>query len=205
MGQAVIVDRRITRTKLAIRNAMVSLIEEKGFDDLSVSEIAIQANINRGTFYSHYRDKYDLLEQTVAEILQDIEKIFLKAKALNVADFMHRDQPLPITVEIFDYLKENEAIMRVVFGLGGDIAFQVRLRKVVENTLKLGFLAGLDEEDFQVPREYLISYILHAHFGVIQSWLANGCKESPIKMAHILSRLSFDGPLRATGIDQKNP
>ncbi|OGO38158.1 MAG: hypothetical protein A2W35_15905 [Chloroflexi bacterium RBG_16_57_11] len=204
MGQNLVIDRRITRTKLAIRNALVSLIEEKGFDDLSVSEIAIKANINRGTFYLHYKDKFDLLEQTGAEVLQDLENIFRHAKSLRIADFISTDQPFPITVELLEYVKENEALVRVLFGLGGGIAFRAKLRKVVENTLKLGFLAGLKEENFLVPREFLVSYLLHAHFGVVQSWLENGCKESPQEMAQILSRLSLDGPFRATGLDLNN-
>ncbi len=46
-------DRRIARTKTAIREALVALIEEKGFDAILVSDIAERANINRGTFYLH--------------------------------------------------------------------------------------------------------------------------------------------------------
>ena len=83
--------------------------------------------------------------------------------------------------------------MRVIFGLGGGITFQGKFRKAVEDTLKLGFLGGLTQENFLVPRQYLISYILHAHFGVIESWLETGCKESPQEMACILSRLTLDG------------
>jgi len=52
-------DRRIARTKAAIREALVALIEEKGFDALTVKDIATRANINRGTFYLHYKDKFD--------------------------------------------------------------------------------------------------------------------------------------------------
>jgi len=199
MDEDLPVDRRITRTRIAIRNALVALIEEKGFENLSVSDIAARADINRGTFYLHYKDKFELLEQTVDDIVQDFERIFVGARSLRFADFVSTERPVPIMIDIFEYVKENEALMRVVLGLGGGVAFQTKLRRVVETTLKLGFLAGLKADEFLVPRDYLISYILNAHLGVIQSWLGGGCKESPKEMAHILSRLSLDGPMRVAG------
>ena len=199
MDEDLPVDRRITRTRIAIRNALVALIEEKGFENLSVSDIAIRADINRGTFYLHYKDKFELLEQTVDDIVQDFERIFVRARSLRFADCVSTNRPVPIMIDIFEYVKENEALMRVVFNLGGGVAFQMKLRRVVETTLKLGFLAGLKAEEFLVPREYLVSYILNAHLGVIRSWLGTGCKESPKEMALILSRLSLDGPMRVAG------
>lgn len=54
-------DRRIVRTKKDIKETFISLLEEKGFEKISVSDLTEHANINRGTFYLHYQDKYDLL------------------------------------------------------------------------------------------------------------------------------------------------
>ena len=201
MGDGAAVDRRVRRTKLAIRTALVALIEEQGFEAVSVSDIASRANINRGTFYLHYQDKFELLEKTVDGVIADLEQIFWRAKSLSFADFIRTDQPVPITVEIFEYIKANEALMRVVFGLAEGVAFQTKLRAMVENTIKLGFLAGLQIEHFRVPREYLLSYLLHAHLGVAQTWLNTGCKEPPREMARILSRLTLDGPVRTAGFD----
>jgi AcrR family transcriptional regulator len=199
MNEEASLDRRITRTKVAIRAALVALIEEKGFEALSVSNITKRADINRGTFYLHYKDKFDLLEQTEADIIRDFEEIILRANALNFADFNSVDKPLPVVVVLFEYLKENAALMHAILGLKGGIAFQTRLRQTVEKNLKLGFLAGIKAENFLVKSEYLISYALSAHFGVIQTWLQKGCMESPHEMAIVLSKLSLYGPLRMTG------
>ncbi|MBI9043502.1 MAG: TetR/AcrR family transcriptional regulator [Anaerolineaceae bacterium] len=204
MGEKSGIDRRVVRTKILIRDALVALIEEKGFEALYVKDITARADINRGTFYLHYKDKFELLEKTMDDIIIDFEKIFLQSKSLRLADFTSQDEPIPITQEIFEYIKENEALMHVIFGLAGGVAFHMKFRKMVENTLKLGFLGGLRAENFLVPREYLISYILHAHLGVVQSWLNTGCKESPKEMAMILSGLSMNGPIRSTGIDLNN-
>ena len=192
-------DRRIIRTKLAIRDALVSLITEKGFGSLSVSDLTSRANINRATFYLHYRDKFDLLVQTEDEIIGNIEKIILQATSLNLSDFNSTDKPLPIVVTLFEYLRDNAPLMHAILEIEGDFAFFTRLRMAVEYNLKLGFLASIRARNFLVPSEYLISYTVSAHFGVVQTWLQKGCIESPKEMAIILSKLSWDGPIRTTG------
>jgi AcrR family transcriptional regulator len=196
------VDRRILRTKTAIRDALVFLIGVKGFDAILVSDIAQRANINRGTFYLHYQDKFDLLEKTQNEIAADFERIILKANSLNLAEFNKVDHPLPMLISLFEYLQENAALMHAMFTLEGGTCFQTRVKKVVEKNVKLEALIGLKEKNFLVPSHYLISYALSAHFGVIQDWLERGCSESPREMAIILSKISWFGVVRSTGFVQ---
>lgn len=68
------IDRRTIRTKRMIRSALAELIDEKGFNNISVTDLTKRADINRGTFYLHYLDKYDLLEKIENEIIQEIEE-----------------------------------------------------------------------------------------------------------------------------------
>ncbi len=194
-------DRRIARTRLAIREALVSLIETKGFDALSVRDITETANINRSTFYLHFQDKFDLLEQTEQEIIQDIQAIILQTDSLSLANFHLTQQPLPVMVQMFEYFQANAALVRAILGIKGDIAFQIQLRKAIEQNLsKIGFFEGINSQNFLVPSEYLITYVIAAHLGVVQIWLKKGCLESPQEMALILSKLSLEGPFRAVGI-----
>jgi len=192
-------DRRIVRTQLAIRDALVTLIKEKGFDALTVRDIVERANINRGTFYLHYNDKFDLLEQTETEILSELQQIFLRANSLHAIDSNIADQIQGLIITLFEYVKEHANLMHAFLGLQGNYSFIARLRSMAEQNLKLGDLLGFNVENFLVPREYLLSYVLHANLGVLQAWLADGCKESPQEMALILFRLSFDGPMRSAG------
>lgn len=68
-------DLRVVRTKTAIRNAFVELIEEKGFDAITVKDITTKANINRGTFYAHYQDKFDLMTKCQEDIMYEFSSI----------------------------------------------------------------------------------------------------------------------------------
>lgn len=68
-------DPRVTRTRNLILNAYLELLREKGFQNLTVQDIAERAGINRVTFYSHFADKYALLDFSIRELFrQEIEK-----------------------------------------------------------------------------------------------------------------------------------
>ena len=67
-------DRRVSRTKTAIRRAFERLIVEKPLHKITVSEITEMADVGRSTFYSHFDDVYDLHEQTYAKWFRDLDK-----------------------------------------------------------------------------------------------------------------------------------
>lgn len=194
------IDRRIARTRLAVRDALVTMIKEKGFDALTVSDLVIRANINRGTFYLHFKDKFDLLEQTETEILHDLQSIFLSFNSLQIKESNGGDQLHSLVIILLEYVKEHADLMHAILGLQGDYSLITRIRSSIEQNVKFGGFSGLKEENFIVPKEYLISYIIQAHLGVLQTWLTAGCSESPQVMANILFKLSIDGPMRATGV-----
>lgn len=84
------VDRRVRKTKRQLRLALTKLLQEKPIKDITVREIADMVDINRGTFYLHYKDVYDMLEQVEAEMFEEFNQI-LNAAAL------HRQRGKPIT------------------------------------------------------------------------------------------------------------
>ncbi|MEJ2599367.1 MAG: TetR/AcrR family transcriptional regulator [Anaerolineales bacterium] len=63
-------DPRITRTRNLILDAFMNSLEEKSFQSLTVQDIAASAGINRGTFYSHFSDKYALLDFSIQQNFQ---------------------------------------------------------------------------------------------------------------------------------------
>jgi hypothetical protein len=80
------------------------------------------------------------------------------------------------------------------------LAFKPKLEKILEeNLFTAGFFANVKAEDIRVPVEYLITYVVSANVGVIQTWLQKGCLEPPREMARILFKLTFSGPLYVLG------
>src|SRR3954447_14330505 len=113
-------DRRIVRTKRLIRDALTELMEEKGFEGITVRDLTGKADINRGTFYLHYHDKYDLLEQSEAEILNEIEKMTLEINPNDFLNFNSENDPFPFIIKLFELFHENSSFMKVILGPKGD-------------------------------------------------------------------------------------
>ena len=70
-------DRRQRKTRTAILDACISLIQEKDFQKITVHEIVKEADINRGTFYLHFEDKYDMMNSFENEMIEKIEKVIV--------------------------------------------------------------------------------------------------------------------------------
>ncbi|MFJ7933935.1 TetR/AcrR family transcriptional regulator [Sporosarcina sp. NPDC096371] len=198
-------DLRVIRTKESIRNALVELIEEKGFEAITVKDIASKARINRGTFYAHYVDKNDLMNKCQENILNDIKGIVKKKIPVALEDLNMNGTPdfnaFAPAISIFEYLFDNRELMRALLGSKGDVTFQTKLKSLMWKILFEGNdIPTFNKENLLVPGEYLVSYIASAHIGVIQQWLDGDSQESPLEMARILSTITLNGPFYAVGL-----
>lgn len=196
-------DLRIVRTIESIKEAFVALIEEKGFESITVKDITTTAKINRGTFYAHYQDKYDLMNRCQEEFMLEMSNIAKQNIAKLVASINTNNsilQPLEIAVLIFEFLERNRKFIKAILGPNGDLSFQTKLKNFMWKTLFESTENPIKQVNLLVPGEYLISYIASAHIGVIQQWLLEDRKETPQEMAQILSTITLNGPFFAAGL-----
>ncbi len=102
-------DPRVIRTRGLLRESLMSLIPEKGFDALTVQDITDRATLNHATFYLHYRDKYDLLNQIIESVLQEVATLPIP---------VHADPDLraiqQVFVQLFEHVARNERFYRVM-------------------------------------------------------------------------------------------
>lgn len=75
------VDRRVRKTKKQLRECLTRLLKEKKVQDITVRELTDMADLNRGTFYLHYRDVFDLLEKTENELLDEFNSLMYRHNA----------------------------------------------------------------------------------------------------------------------------
>ncbi|MFJ5788652.1 TetR/AcrR family transcriptional regulator [Lysinibacillus sp. NPDC093197] len=198
-------DLRVVRTIESIKDAFVALIEEKGFESITVKDITTKAKINRGTFYAHYQDKYDLMNRYQEEFMLEISNIAKQNIAKLMASLNAKNsslQPLEIAVLIFEFLDRNRKFMKAILGPNGDLSFQTKLKNFMWKTLFESTDNPIKPAKLLVPGEYLVSYIASAHIGVIQQWLLEDRKETPQEMAQILSTITLNGPFFAAGLKE---
>lgn len=194
-------DPRVKRTRQAIRDALISLIHEKGFDSITVQDIAEKATVNRATFYSHYYDKYDLLDKSTEEMLTALAEI-LKPKELDKSEFqISLDTPHPVFLALFSHIAENAFFYQVMLGENGIPKFSSRMMKAIQTNLLLSLsISQPNDDQLVVPRDILISYVTGAHLGMIISWLRQNMPYTPQYMALQLARLIILGPFTAAGL-----
>ncbi|ALS75942.1 TetR family transcriptional regulator [Planococcus rifietoensis] len=198
-------DLRVIRTQRAIRSALIALIEEKGFEAMSVKDITERANINRGTFYSHYEDKYDLMEKCQQHLIEEME-IKIIRNIPQLIEGMKHIQDFAVPVPLFEFLHDNKSLMKALLGPKGDAGFQVKMKEFLSKALfernqDVLFGAG----DSLVPPQYLSAYIASAHIGVIQQWLNGDTGEPPEEIARIISTMTIKGPFFAAGLTGGKP
>ena len=93
-------DRRVQRTRGLLHEALASLIHEKPYDGIVVKEILARANVGRSTFYAHFRDKEDLLESSIRDVLDE-------GKALSASPGKNSDQFLERTLHLFEHVERH--------------------------------------------------------------------------------------------------
>lgn len=190
-------DRRIVRSKKALRDALIALMEERGFDAITVNDLCARADLNRGTFYNHFHDKENLLATFEDEVMRDLVQFQAQLQDMTVRKLLAyrtRKKPLPFLVELFDYLREQGAFLHAVLGPGGDVRFGPRLRDSICTNLIQSILHERYRSDPTPFVGYYVAFYAEAYLGVISRWLDTGMQEGSEEMALIAMKLFFIKP-----------
>lgn len=173
-----IMDRRARKTRNDLKVALTNLLVKKNIKEISVKELTDLADLNRGTFYLHYRDIYDLYEQLQNEIYDELRLIF--GKHLN----SNRQTALPLVVsEIFEFLsKKKELTLVILSSQDSDLLSRIiELGKPKSEGEWHSLLGEVNPELY----EYHYTFITSGCVGLILSWLTGGMIEPPAKMAEL--------------------
>ena len=179
-------DARVRRTRDALGDALVALMQEKPFETITVQDVLDRAQVSRSTFYSHYSDKDDLL-------MSDAEEFF---ESISMALSVHGDKSdrvFPVR-EFFVHLSDVQPFFKAL----------VKSGKYQENMeLARGhFARGIERRLSELPRGKSIppnqlSAIAFTHAGALLSlltwWLDRGMRESPAEMDELFHRMIWNG------------
>ncbi|MCM1100044.1 MAG: TetR/AcrR family transcriptional regulator [Clostridium sp.] len=181
-------DRRVRKTKALLQQSLIRLMAEKEINDISVKELADLADINRGTFYLHYTDIYDMLHQIEKELFVEFNRIFERSPG-EPQQATHK----AVLAEVFSFLERHYDMARVMIGPHGDLAFVNGLKNLVTERLQ-HLLAGTGNSRMDPTGEYYYSFIVSGYVGVIETWLKSPHPLPAEKMAEICSLLMNADP-----------
>lgn len=176
-------DRRKNYTRIVLKESFMKRLQEKPLQKITITEVCETADINRSTFYTHYKDLYDLLYQIEDDVIEDL------SQTLSAYNYTENEEAVEMTEKLLEYLAENHESCQILFSEHGDPTFQKKVMMLVHNLL----LDSLINSKNAPYTEYLSLYIVNGVIHVVQSWLKNGVKESPKEMAQFITMLSSKG------------
>ncbi|WP_414047524.1 TetR/AcrR family transcriptional regulator [Macrococcus equi] len=185
-------DRRIRKTKQSIRKALLELMLEKSFDNITVNDIANSADINRGTFYLHYVDKFELLESIENEMLQRFIEL---QQSMDLSAVIHEDDLFQevFIKKVMSILKEDKLFFKVMLHPNLNTTFEYKFRKMIQSN----FERMIDLEEIEgIPFNYYFTFVSSAQMGVIKQWVKTDMQESPEHIAKYAYEMAYNGPIR---------
>ncbi len=193
-------DPRIERTQEALRATLLALVEEKGFDAISVLDIAKRAGLNRATFYLHYKDKQDLL---VRASEADFDRLVVEAGPIDRENLDYKKPPRQVVL-LFEHIARHRDFYRSVLGRPGEPALAARVREYITEFTRqrIASLRGIYPAAVPILDDAFISeYVTGALLGIMTWWLESGLPHSPEYMADRFGWLSAAGTYRMLGIE----
>lgn len=177
-------DRRIKYTKKVIKDSLITLLNEKEINKITVSEICKLADINRATFYRYYLDAYDLLdkikEELVSELVDASQRPDTEKSVYNFAK------------GLLVVLENNKKLAKILFNNKSNIYFLNEILEIAYNRCKkrwLDNLADLDEKD----ADYASVFIFNGALGAVNYWVQNDFDMTIDEISHIIEDLSYYG------------
>ncbi|MFJ8235705.1 TetR/AcrR family transcriptional regulator [Ureibacillus sp. NPDC094379] len=173
------------RTKKLFHQALLSLLQEKEFTYITISEIVIKADVNRGTFYFHYEKKEDLLEEmvqmTLTKMIAAYRKPHISYQEMNITEIS--------TIPLFEHFVENQVFYKTILSSKVPIHLQDRMIEIMEYQFQIDI-------DFHIPEllenldfQLFTSYRVHGLIGLIINWIKHDFQHSTEFMAEQLVKI----------------
>lgn len=165
-----------------LRDALLSLVIERGYESVTVQDIAERAGVGRSTFYTHFRDKQDLL-------LSEAEWAALARELKGAAAAASGADPLAFTLAFFRHVDGYRQVFRAIAGGAAGSLVQMKLRKVLKTTVRNALSMHRRGAQRGVPLEPAVEYVVGALLSLTMWWIEQKPRTSPEDINGIFHRL----------------
>ena len=177
-------------TAVRFDKALLSLLEKKPFEYITISEVCEAAKVNRSTFYLHYENTVDLLKETTAYVLENFNSYFpvnIENITTTIADCDLQDLKFVNEKYLQPYLsfiKENQRVFSAMLSQPKAFGTTDIFQRLFDNIFK----PILDRFHYPLnDRQYVMMYYLNGINAIVSEWLKNGCNKSIKELSEIIS------------------
>ena len=173
--------RSVRRTKMALRNSLIELMKTRSILRISITEICEEADVGRSTFYAHYENQYDLLEELEMDCLSAFEETLSMNQPLRK---YNNQEVTKIFERMLQFIADNNNSIQILLNENGEVLFQ---RKFINHLIgyfkyaKKMYADGFDEKTSECYSVFFINGAL----ALIQHWLKNNM-HIPV---HVLAKM----------------
>ena len=190
-------DLRVIKTKRGLREAFIRLLLQKGYDAISIQDIATEAEAARVTFYRHYKDKEELLVDLLNVTYEELAQRKNQVSTDDNFERMYLSRYI-----LYEHIQEREIIYKILFSSRGTQVVIERLRKLFADRAKSQIEKRFLPEQLQIPVEIIAYHTASAQIGLAIWWLQNDKPYPPEYMAKISVWLSMAGNARGLGLTE---
>ncbi|WP_244912679.1 TetR/AcrR family transcriptional regulator [Paenibacillus pasadenensis] len=177
------VDPRVARSKTALKQALLRLLEGKEFESVTITEIVQTSGYNRGTFYKHYDNKEALLEDILNDLIEGLLEAFRYPYEQTEVFRVH--QLPPGSVKIFDHFMEHAPTYGILTRSQVMPALREKMFRALRDISSRELVPELDGID----AELLADYSIHGLLGILFHWIESGFARSPAYMQEQLVKI----------------
>lgn len=176
------VDLRIVKTKKCIYAAFLELLESKPFEEIKVSEICTKAMVNRSTFYTHFEDKYALLDCLIKDMKHTLKSLLAENDKIGNS----KEYYMEMIKILMDHVEEKKRFyMTIMANNKNSIAMDMIYAAIEEDLTD-----RIDKEKrSDIPSEFVTYFYIGAIFNVGLQWIRNKCNYSKEEVISYLERL----------------
>ncbi len=180
-------DSKYFNTAAKMDRAFIELLAEKDFEYITVKEICRRAGVNRSTFYLHYENIADLLEESVDYAIKDISGRFHENDFVSKIKGRPLDELFLITpqylIPYLSYVRDNKKLFQTMVKQSKTLGLEKNYRKLFE------FVLNPILERFHVPsrrRKYITTFYINGIIAIVMDWLENDCLDSIEEVSGII-------------------
>lgn len=195
-------DRRVRRTKLTFIKAFISLIQEKGYKNVTVTDLVERSDYNRATFYAHFKNKEDLTNEIIEKMINGLQKAFYQP----FKEFGHLelDSLSPSSVQVFQYIYANSDSFDLLKESESIPGLQDKIVETIRNIFQeeIIFVSG---HKFDINNANFITYRTYGIFGLILEWIKSDYAQSPVEISEQLINIynTYSPKVRANSIGSR--
>lgn len=174
-------DRRVLRTKYALKKNLLILLKDQPIQKISVSHLCEKSDINRSTFYTYYSDPMDLL--------RTIQDEFFEKLKITMEQFQKENSITTLMKSTIHCISEHKELIRLIFSGHGDPVFLNKITCMTQEKTVMNWKRQYPD----YPEAKLIAlhtFIIRGCIGIIEQWIQDDFKESEEEISHLLETLS---------------